>query len=292
MQSINNEYDHFGPWLLQVKSEQDIPHQYFGNIEMILGAKYCFKIPVKEERRKLVAGMLLYNKLIIIEEQQIIELSVINHQISVNQLAFKDVRYITHRGDLLNCEINLSTASKNLQIRYNLVSIDFASSIMSLLRDSVSPLSTLPKTTIPNKQKYSELQIYSYFCITENETSKLDILEYQPSLELGLLKSTNLFQSLNKYRLLDCMLMTNNLELIIVNRGQDVIQEHDTNYKFGHTFIPLKYINAISQKTDEQFNELKQLVIELDDQQVKFRVAQGFAVDSLTSLLTESKCTA
>ena len=285
MQSINNEYDLFGPWLLQVESEKDIPHQYFEYIDMIVNAKYCFKIPIQEERRKLAAGMLLYNKLILIEDAQIVELSVINHQISVKQLSFKDVLYVTHRGDLLNCEISLTTNETSLQIRYNLVSIDFASTVMGLLRESICSSSTSSDEMPLHEQKYSELQIFSYFCITENETNKPKILNYQPCLELGLLKSTNLFQSLNKYRLLDCMIMTNNTELIIANRGQAVIQEHDTNYKFGHTFIPLKYISGISQGKDEQFNDLKQVIINVGEQQVNIKVAQDFAIDLIADAL-------
>jgi len=285
MESIEHEYDHFGPWLLQVKSEADIPHQYFEHLDMINAAKYCFKIPVKEERRKLRPGMLLYNKLIVIEHERIVELSVIDHQVAIHAINFKDVQYITHRGDLLNCEISLTTTNNCMRIRYNLVSMDFASVVMRLFRDSINLSPEVEADVATPTQPHSELQIFTYFCITENEVNKPKILNYQPSLDLGFLKSNKLFQSLNKYCLLDSMYMTNGVEFIIASRGQDIIQEHDTNYKFGHTFIPLKNIQEIFHEADDTFNELQRVTIELGYQQVQFSVAKTFLIDSLDTTL-------
>jgi hypothetical protein len=289
MESIEHEYDHFGPWLLPIKSEADIPHQYFEHLDMINAAKYCFKIPVKEERRKLRPGMLLYNKLIVIEDERIVELSVVDHQISTHVISFKDVLYITHRGDLLNCEISLTTTNDCMPIRYNLVSMDFASAVMRLLRDSINSAPELVANVAPPTQPHSELQIFTYFCITENEVNKPKILNYQPSLDLGFLKSNKLFQSLNKYCLLDSIYMTNGVEFIIASRGQDIIQEHDTNYKFGHTFIPLKNIQEIFHEDDDTFNELQRVTIELGYQQVQFSVAKTFLIDSLSTIVKTEK---
>lgn len=289
MESIEHEYDHFGPWLLPIKSEADIPHQYFEHLDMINAAKFCFKIPIKEERRKLRPGMLLYNKVIVIEQQRIVELSVIDHQVTIQTIDFKDVLYITHRGDLLNCEISLTTKNNCMRIRYNLVSMDFASIVMRLLRDSINSSPEVAADVATPTQPHSELQIFTYFCITENEVNKPKILNYQPSLDLGFLKSNKLFQSLNKYCLLDSMYMTNGVEFIIASRGQDIIQEHDTNYKFGHTFIPLKNIRKMFHEPDDSFKELQKITVAVGNQQVHFYVAKTFLVDSLNTTLTTQK---
>jgi hypothetical protein len=288
MDNVAHEYDHFGPWLLQVKSVQDIPHQYFEYQDTILAAKYCFKTPIKNERRKVHAGMLLYNKLILIEEHRIVELAVINDQITTNELLFKDVQYLIHQGDLLNCEICLVSHNNNLNIQYNLVSMDIAGEVMQLLRDSVNASEQSSKRPGKSPQKHSELQIFSYFCITEQESQSMEILNYQPCIELGILATNKLFQSLTKYRLLDSMFMTNGVELIIANRGKYVVQENDTNYKYGHTFIPLKQITNISQQNDGIFKAMKQINIEVGEKLIQVTVDKDFVINSLESLLTKA----
>ncbi|WP_022943160.1 hypothetical protein [Psychromonas hadalis] len=285
MDNIAHEYDKFGPWLLQVKSIQDIPHQYFEHQDTILAAKYCFKIPIKEDRRALHAGMLLYNKLIIIDEQRIVEFSVVNDQIITHELLFKDVQYLIHQGDLLNCEICLISQKNSLNFQYNLVSMDIAGDVMHLLRESINVVEQSSARPDILSQKHSELQIFSYFCITEKENQSLQILNYQAGLALGLLASNQLFQSLTKYQLLDSMFMTNGVELIIANRGKYVVQENETNYKFGHTFIPLKHITNISQQHDEMFKTIKQINIELGGQLLQASVDKDFVIDSLENLL-------
>lgn len=287
MDNVAHEYDHFGPWLLQVKSAQDIPHQYFEYQDIILAAKYCFKIPIKEERRKLHAGMLLYNKLVVINELRIIEFSVVNDQVVMNELLFKDIQYLIHQGDLLSCEICLISHDNSMSFQYNLVSMAIAGGVMQLLRDGIN--SDQQKLEMPEKslRKESELQIFTYFCITEKESPRLKILGYQPCLELGFLASNKLFQSLTKYRLLDSMFMTNGVELIIANRGKYLVQENDTNYKFGHTFIPLNMITNISQQDDEMFNTVKQINIKVGEKQVQVKVDNDFQIDVLENQLVK-----
>lgn len=285
MDNVTHEYDHFGPWLLQVKSEQDIPHQYFEYQDIILAAKYCFKIPIKEERRKLHAGMLLYNKVIVIEDKRILALSIINDQVSEQAISFKDVQYILHQGDLLNCEICLVTNSERLDFQYNLVSMELAGTAMHLLRDGVNRLTNTPKLPDNRSQAFSDSQIFTYFCITENESQSIEILNYQPCLALGLLASNKLFQPVNKYSLLDSMFMTNGVELIIANRGKYIVQESDTNYKFGHTFIPLKLITNVAQENDEMFSTIKGINIAVGQQQVQAQVHKDFVINALESLL-------
>lgn len=285
MENVAQEYDYFGPWLLQVKSAHDIPHQYFEYQEAILDAEYCFKIPINEDRRKLHAGMLLYNKLITINDENIVQFSVVNDQIVTTELSFIDVQYIVHQGDLLNCEISLQTHEKCLSFQYNLVSMDLAAEIMSLLRTKVNTTKNAADRPEFILQKYSELQIYSYFCITEHEDKPLEILDYQPCLDLGLLASNKLFQSLTKYRLLDTMFMTNGLELVIANRGKYLVQENDTNYKFGHTFIPLSKITGMTVESDEMFKAVKKINILQGEQQVQIAVNKDFTIDKLESLL-------
>jgi hypothetical protein len=289
MDNVAHEYDHFGPWLLKVESAQDIPHQYFEYQESILSTNFCFKIPIREERRKLHAGMLLYNKLITIDEHQIVEFSVVNDQIVKSKLLFKDVQYLIHQGDLLNCEISLVSRNNSLSFQYNLVSMDLAGDVMTLLRKNINTPKKNNEKTENLLKKYSELQIFSYFCITEKESKSLEILNYQPCLDLGLLASNKLFQSLKKYRLLDSMFITNGVELIVANRGKYVVKENDTNYKFGHTFIPLRKITNFSYQSDDMFKAIKQISIEMDEQLVKVAVDKDFVIHSLESLLEKDR---
>jgi len=291
MDKIDHEYDHFGPWLLQVKSLDDIPHQYFEYQDLIITANYCFKVPVKEDRRNMHPGTLLYNKVIIINNDRILQLSVINDQISTVELRFQDVQYIVHRGDLLDCEITLFTNQNSLSIQYNLVSMDLAGTVIHLLREYVCPRGELSSKPEMAKQKYSDRQIYSYFRITEKEQGALEILDYQPCFELGLLASNkffNVYQNITKYRLLDCMFMNNGIELIIANRGKDVVENNETNYKFGHTFIPLKHISKVYLKADDIFKELQQVIFDVGSQQVQIKVGQDFSIKSLENLIETS----
>ncbi|WP_026973120.1 hypothetical protein [Aliagarivorans marinus] len=286
------EYQHFGPWLVEVDSLDDIPPQ-FGDISADYnGASFAFKIPIHQERRNVNMGMLLYPQLVIVHSDRMIYLNVASSQMIRQVIHYQDLLWLEHGGDLLDSHITLATSSQTLSVTYNMSSQDIASKAIRFIRNGVSPEVSEGDAAEASAQPEAEQQIFRYLCDKEQLSGSLQILGYQPSIELGPLPNnslSNIYRNINQYRLLDSMLVCDGTELIVASRGKDVVDVRETNYKFSHTYIRLDRISGISIRPDEQFRELKQLWLELEGRRWQWRLGADFVTDDLAMLLNPSE---
>ncbi|MFA0440369.1 hypothetical protein BCU70_19585 [Vibrio sp. 10N.286.49.C2] len=288
MYDLKKEYDQFGPWLVEIKSEQDIPPQFFEQQHFFEDALYSFKIPVHQERRNMKPGMLLYPEVVIIQKDFILHLKIDGERIHADKMWYTDVLFLTHGGDLLDNFIGLQSIQGEMVIKYNLVSQDVASSVIKLLREIVSPRNAYPIATETSDQSLMDKVTYSFYCGTEQILEPLHILAYQSEKLLTDRKRSSLmdlYHNFTQHKLLRSMIMTDGVDLIIANQGKHIIDVKDTNYKFGHTFIRLDLIESVSITPHAHFPELNNLILKVGLCDFTLAVDNQFSINKVTELL-------
>ncbi|SEF45936.1 hypothetical protein [Vibrio hangzhouensis] len=289
MYDLKKEYDQFGPWLVEIQSEQDIPPQFSEQKHFFDGAVYSFKIPVHQERRNMKPGMLLYPEVVIIQKEFIMHLKIDGERIQAEKMWYTDVLFLTHGGDLLDNYIGLQSIQGEMVIKYNLVSQDVASHVVKLLREIISPRSAYPVASELNDANLLDKVTYSFYCGTEKVLEPLHILAYQSEMRLTERKRSSimdLYHNFVQYKLLRTMIMTDGVDLIIANQGKHIIDVKDANYKFGHTFIRLGLIENLSMKPHAQFPELNEVVIKVGLCEFTLAVGKDFKLDKVSQMLS------
>ena len=288
MYDLKKEYDQFGPWLVEIRSEQDIPPQFSEQQHFFDDAVYSFKIPVHQERRNMKPGMLLYPEVVIIQNDFILHLKIDGERIQAEKMWYTDVLFLTHGGDLLDNYIGLQSIQGEMVIKYNLVSQDVASHVIKLLREMVSPRKHYPVSNELNDHSLLDKVTYSFYCGTEKPIDPLHILAYQSELSLTERKRSSLmdlYHNFVQYKLLRSMIMTDGVDLIIANQGKHIIDIKDANYKFGHTFIRLGLIESIALEPHPNFPELNVLIIKVALCEFTLAVDKQFSIDKVLQLL-------
>ncbi|RKF20015.1 hypothetical protein DBZ36_06065 [Alginatibacterium sediminis] len=282
------EYNKFGPWLMVIEDASQVPAQFLDVLDTIENADFSFKVPVKEERRNMAAGMLLYWQVVAVSKDSVSIFTIENELLSRKVFLFEDICYLEHGGDLLGSFICIASSREIVDVRYNLVSMEVASQAIELIRLGLrqnkrshpsldSPMGTL-----------NEKQIYRYFRDKEKGVSKPTILGYQESRELAEPSPAsllNLYSSNKNSKLLDCMIMTDGTDLIIANRGKYILGIKDTNYKFGHVFIPFSKMTGVNEFAHEKYLQLKVLEIEIGRQSYEIIVDNNFSTSAIRHLV-------
>ncbi len=301
----DKEYHEFGPWLLEIKAPEDIPPQYIEETDQILSASYAFKVPVLLVRREIRPGALMYNQVVMLFKDHIAMLEYDEGALRTREMKFSEMEYTIHGGELLSSYMKFSGVGDSMKITYNSVSNDVTEHVMDHIRRAVLSFKDLrgraeeSQNDGPHNDQDLELdgslselkdsQIYKYFCIKEVPKTPLEIIAYQPFVNLTEHLPIRLPYFLEKfymYKLNDTLFMTSPNELIIANRDRTIQKSGDVNYAFAHTFIPLAGIQSVHMVADDKFEALGIIEIELEGlTNVRISVENSFDISRLQNAL-------
>lgn len=289
MNILEKEYQHFGPWLLEIKSKDDIPQQYLNKQKLILESTYSFKVPINKDRRKVRQGTLLYNQVIALYPDKIVILSIKNNKIKTKEMLTNDIKYFIHGGELLINYIYCFSNNDVIKIKYNSASLNVSQSVVNIIRNSIISDSAEIRVSDNNDQSLYDLQLYKYFCTKEINDKPLKIIGYQANHKLEKIDPKKLEFLVHKFmktQVQDSLILSNGLELIIVDRGKDFLTFRDTNYAYRHTFIKLDKIKSVSLVPDSNYKDLQSLVIQLNGINVNVKVLTDYSINFIEELLT------
>ena len=111
MDQLKREYDQFGPWVLEIKNEDDIPQQYKNFTDTIMGGVFSFKVPVNIERCNLKPGMLLYQTVISLTEKAVIILHHSKRTAHRHKIRYDHILHLQYTTDLLFGELIFETVA-------------------------------------------------------------------------------------------------------------------------------------------------------------------------------------
>lgn len=290
MDILKKEYDAFGPWINEIKDETEIPPQFSRESTSILSANYAIKIPRNIERRDASAGMPLYDQVICLYDDELRIFTRLDNRVDTASIPYKEIRYIQKVNDLLFGELVILANNNEYSFHYNSISNDLVDDIVVSLRDKY--YTNKPVIDISQIEEHAHIKtaIFRNLVAKEMKNEEVKLIEYQSFIELTRQKTTTiqfLIDLYDKPCLQDSLFMTNGKELIILSRIKEVKREHDSDYGYKHTFIPIEYISDISHYKDSDIENLQNLEFLIDQSKFTIKVGDSFDSTELKSILNK-----
>ena len=279
MNTLQKEYNGFGPWLIHIEDVEEVPQQYITHRDEILAADYAFKVPVKQDRHRLRPGMLMYNTVIAIYPDKLLILKASADSLTDYEVKFSEIRYLTSSRDLLDSHFIIGTDVRTFDIDYNSVSTDISDVVMEMLKEriftderAVADGKWLDPADIPKER-------YNVMISPVPEKDGMVFLGFQPGRPLEKnIKSTAeaILNFARRYDLQDLILMADKKTLLVVDSVHEVKHAEDPDYSFRHVYIRLSSISAVEMVEDDSMKRLMSLVIHAGQCQMPFKVGDEF----------------
>lgn len=286
MERNDREYHFYGPWLLEIKEELDIPQQYLEHESEISQAIFAFKVPIQAVRRNLKPGQLMYHQVVLIEQDHL-KFFTFDGTIKTVLINYKDIIYLTHSGELLQSGITFVTKNEAIKLEYNAVSPEITTYILNYVRDKITQqsLNTMKQN---DHLQFHNYQIYEYFRKKEKPKKKPLIVAYQQFKQLGSPLPFSLPFYIEKYiskKLNDVMILYNGAEVIILDRLKRIQNYQDINYAYSHTFIPYHNINGFKYDSTTKIPGIKGLKLHIKNTKISLYVEENFSDTELKRIV-------
>lgn len=146
------EYDAFGPWIIEVRTEAEMPKHFRLGYDAHKNARYLIKVPIDVERREARPGMSLYRYVIAIHEEGATMMRLVNEQIVSSRVKWADVVALRRSTNLLLSRWSLLLSDgSDVTIDYNTVSSGIMDTISEFIRERCAW--QIPTVTHPVSEK-------------------------------------------------------------------------------------------------------------------------------------------
>lgn len=288
MDKLQREYDTFGPWVVEIKKEVQVPQQFDKFAEIILNADLSFKIPVVAERRDLKPGMLLYHTVVSATGNSLIILHFEDGSLGRREIDLQHLQYFQSTKAILLGELALVSASQSSVIAFNAVKQEQMEKLERHIRGHYCNPELkidLDKIVEPVHEKSF---LYKALLAAEAKKERLKIIAYQPSIKLHgeyLPVLKKLLKVSEEYSLEDTLFVTNGSELIVISRIKNLKEPQQPNYGYRYTYIPLVKIRTILLEPEEKVQGVMNLSVVMKSTRVVFKVESSFPIDTFEELV-------
>lgn len=262
----DKEYDAFGPWIIEIKEDDDIPPIFRLYIDKNKEKTYAIKIPRQIDRRNAQPGMDLYDCVIIMYDATMLILNRKEKSVISKEVEYKMVYAIKNKKDLLNNLLTIHLPNEVVSIKYT-VSGAIISKTVDLIRSKYLDSNEI---TVKNTMSKREINITSFYYnnmlqLLKKNDDQIEVLAFQPSMKVKRFFKLLYGKIKIPYKsvLQSSLFVTNHKEIIILSSANLVKGAKDVDYTGVHTFIPVNRIKGISLLNDEEINQLNNIIINL-----------------------------
>ncbi len=288
MDKLKREYDTFGPWVVEIKKEVEVPQQFDNFAETILNADLSLKIPVVAERRDLKPGMLLYHTVVSVTGNSLTILHFEDGSTGRREIDLQHLQYFQSIKAILLGELALVSAGESSVIAFNAVKQEQMEKLERHIRGHYCNPElkiNLDKIVEPVHEKSF---LYRALLAAEAKKERLKIIAYQPSIKLHgeyLPIFKQLLAVSEEYSLEDTLFLTNGSELIVISRIKGLKEAQQPNYGYRYTYIPLGKIRTILLEPEERVQGVLNFSVVMKSTRVVFKVESSFTIDTFEELI-------
>lgn len=135
MMNLKKEYNEFGPWLSEIRNEEDITHQFIHLKNAILSADFAVKVPVDKVWRDVKEGDLLYDTVLSLDKEGFAYHRIIEGVAYSCKVPFSDIDSIQLDEGYLSDELIIGTALENIHISYMPIPAEVANKAIHMLTE-------------------------------------------------------------------------------------------------------------------------------------------------------------
>ena len=272
MAARDPEYDHFGPWALQISDRDPVPPIFRPHLVADEAPLFSLKIPRAIERRNAHPGMHLYDYLVVLNKEHLRVLTREGEVVRSSVFRYGDIQAIVYAEELLAGNLRLVLPGETFDLPFNTVSSQLMDRVVKLIRGRYS--SNDPVVDETGEQDAfaaggisdEDLSFYFAGLINELRTQSpgLRVLASQPNVAVGRIQDRGfrrLFFGLIGKTLLESLHMIHGSELRIVSRGRAFRYRGASVYGRHTCYLPIGNILGATWEPSDRDSAITRLIL-------------------------------
>jgi hypothetical protein len=280
--TLQQEYDRFGPWALEISDEDPLPALFAPFLTRPEAPLLCVKVPRHIERRDARPGMDLYDYVVALYEEDIVVLRRVGREVRSETCRYQDVRSIRVGHCLLRGDIHLGLADgRSVELAYNTVAEAIMLRLVELVRERYRREPTHTPGDVDPEVPEGSLSFYFDRLLgrLRHPGSRLHLLASQGTKLVGARSMGRLRRLVYRVadkRLLESLHLSDGRELTIIDRGQRYAYRWEAvEYAVETTYLPVAGISGAEWRTDAR-NDATDLKLRTGEGEDRF----AFAADN------------
>ena len=254
---LEKEYREFGPWILEIKSQEDVPDLFRRQYTFDSSVVCALKIPVPMDRRQAKKGMDFYRSVISFNRDEIQILEKSWTEINIKKISYINIRALKNMIDLLEAELTIYTEEENYSVRYSSVSEDIINNVIAIIRGRYLQNSESCRIMTEYKGEITD-QLFRNLINISGEKEHLIPVNFQKSVPARKenMKLKDYIMLNYRFELQSYIFMRTEKELVAVNRNKGIRKKREVDYSYNYTFIPFSNIESVEFIPDPEFKEI------------------------------------
>lgn len=271
------EYDSFGPWILEIKNNENVPDLFMEDFVYDDTIELAFIVPRNVERRNTQPGVNLYDFLVAIYANSILILQRVDEHVESRELPRSGIIAVGQLFNLLHGELLIYLLGETVIIPFNTVSETVINSAVNLLRRSrmIVPLEDV-STGVTENEEMSTL--FQNLLRSAGMAESLAFLAHQKKKWVTL-RQSHWYDCILKWvprMVQESMFLAAQAELIIIQRVPHIMYYKNSSYGYTKTYIPFSNITTISSVKNQRLQGIDSLLIGIGNREFVLQVDQRF----------------
>ena len=289
MHTLKKEYDCFGPWLLEITNQDEVPPLFRDDFKYGDKVKYAFKVPVHIERRNTSPGSILYDSVVSLYENQIYVFNHIRNTVITRVIDFREILMIQNSRNLLRGELKIYIPGDKVVIEYNTISYTIINHVVDIIRQKyIQSKETLFE--LPHLDKVPVMiDVLNSLWREIKRKEPVELLDYQPDIKIFPYKKSvlqSVFSRRFQKELQACVFLNSEKELIIISRINNTKYSRIPDYSDMHTYIPFECIEDINIEKNLEYLNLRNVTIHTDQHSVVFMIDEKLRIEEWVNKIT------
>ncbi len=245
MDRYEKEYREFGPWILELKTDDDVPDLFRSCYKFDSSVECAVKIPIPLDRRQAEKGMDFYRSIVSFNKEEVVILEKAENGISTDVISYQSIKAFKNMIDLLEAELTLYTETKSCTIKYSSVSEDIMNRVIGILREKYIKESDHYNFSTEYRGKITDT-LFRNLINDSNNKGAVTAVSFQETvpvkkdrLNIMDIVSLNFSLELQSY-----IFLKSEKELIAVNRNKEIKKRRAVDYSYNYTYIPFFNIKS------------------------------------------------
>ena len=286
-----NEYNAFGPWVLEINDEHTMPPLFTGYYKEQAQPLMLIKIPRKIDRRDAVPGMHLYDYVIGAFDAYLYIMKRVRDGVDEKRVSYESVAAVKNTISLLKGQLSLYLHDEIVTIDYNTVSEPIMMKLINIIRERYQTqvrglgIETISHDLDTVEHLYSVL--IDHYKALDN---KIRLVAYQkPSRYRPKYKTfkEKVKALLNiKKVITSTAFLTNDQELIVLQRDKRARGSRQGDLTYSTLFLPFASIQKVSMTKGADDKKLNTMSINVESEALTFLCGDNsLQIDELFSAL-------
>lgn len=291
---ILREYDRFGPWILEIHSEDDIPDLFMSHFQLTDTTVLAFKVPHQIERRKVRPGDPLYDHILALDDTAIRVYHRTPEGITSRTVPYESVVAIASLSDLLQGSLSVFFDEGHVSVPFNTVSQKTIDRTVRELRERCGGATADDKggkeyTGIPSTPIVDEMApLYRNLYREELRRSPLEAIAYQHDVMIERQEPSiweKLVDVLWRPRLRPTMLLIAEDELVLYRASPQIVFRARGYYGYERIVIPPRRVKEITTGKHTDFRDVNDLIVTVNQHTFRFSFGSNYPLGKVIERL-------